>query len=352
MKTPCYSPIPASAYYDKNYFQQELDKIFKPAWILVAVTIEVPKPGDYLARDVLGLPIIIWNNDGDYKAYVNICPHRHAMLLNNDVSGSSEVLTCPYHGWEFNGNGNVCKIPDAECFKGLKKEGSHALQPVKLEQLEHLLFVRIDANEPQTLEEFMGADIYAGIKQLSKRSSRIVSHRYVDLPCNWKLMYENGTEDYHTPLIHKATFGKNLVLKEANIIYEQAENHGGCKMSAHAPDEIKKFNIHSPIATISLFSGLHVTISNHPFKTCTFEQELPVSATTSQRRMWLMCNKRLNDFSLGSLKEDVLKIQLEDEELMANNQRGKEHAFSPSLLGHYETRIAYFHDYLAKKIEY
>ena len=352
MQTPCYSPIPASAYYDNKYLVHELERIFKKSWLLIGVTLELSKPGDYFARDALGIPIIIWNDEGDFKAYINVCPHRHAMLLDNGAVGSSEILTCPYHGWQFNAKGNVCKIPDAECFKGLKKEGAHALRSIRVERLEHLLFIQISENNSQSLEDFMGADVYSGIKQLSKRSSRLISSRYIDLPCNWKLMYENGTEDYHTPLIHKETFGNNLMLKDANIIYEKTDNHQGCKMSAHVFDEVKKFNINSPIATISLFSGLHVTVGNQSVKVCTFEQELPISATTSQRRLWLMCNKRLDESIIEIIKRDVLKIQLEDEALMANNQRGKENAFSPQLLGHYETRIAYFHDYLINKINY
>jgi hypothetical protein len=163
-------------------------------------------------------------------------------------------------------------------------------------------------------------------------------------------MYENGTEDYHTPLIHKATFGKDLVLKDARIFYEKSGNNMGCKMSGHAPEDVTAFNIHSPIATLSLFSGLHITVGNHPFKTCTFEQEFPVSPTKSKRGLWLTCNKRLDEYHITTLKPDVLKIQLEDEELMANNQCGKENAFSPQLLGHYETRIAYFHEFLAREV--
>lgn len=350
MKTPCYSPIPAAAYYATGYYQQEVEKIFAKAWLLVGVMQELPEPGDYMARDILGVPVIVWNDQGVYRAYVNVCPHRHAMLVNTNSHGSSETLTCPYHGWEFNGKGNVCKIPDAECFKGLKKEGSHALRALPLETLENLIFIRLNNEEAETLADFLGPDVYAEVKRLSKRSSRLMSYRQVDLPCNWKLMYENGTEDYHTPLIHKATFGKNLVLKDARIFYQKTENQRGCLMSGHAPEDVTGFNIHAPIATISLFSGLHITIGNHPVKTCTFEQELPVGPTASKRGLWLMCNKRLDDALVESLKLDVIKIQLEDEELMGNNQIGKQHAYSPQLLGLYETRIGYFHDYLATEI--
>src|SRR5437868_5580084 len=164
MKTPCYSPIPAAAYYDNNYHQQELDKIFANAWLLAGVTLELPDSGDYVARDILGVPIIIWNDEGAYRAYVNVCPHRHAMLVNSNTRGTAHTLTCPYHGWQFNGKGNVCKIPDAECFKGLKKEGSHALLQLPLETLEHLIFIRTNNNSACTLEEFFGADIYAEVE--------------------------------------------------------------------------------------------------------------------------------------------------------------------------------------------
>ncbi|MEM7716424.1 MAG: aromatic ring-hydroxylating dioxygenase subunit alpha [Cyanobacteria bacterium P01_A01_bin.68] len=60
------------------------------------------------------LPVVIWNSaialyrseDGQVYAIEDACPHKGVVLHKGKVTG--ENLTCPYHGWEFDGDG-VCK---------------------------------------------------------------------------------------------------------------------------------------------------------------------------------------------------------------------------------------------------
>ncbi len=46
---------------------------------------------------------------GTLIALEDRCPHRHAPLSAGCVEG--ERLACPYHGWSFNADGRVCRIP-------------------------------------------------------------------------------------------------------------------------------------------------------------------------------------------------------------------------------------------------
>lgn len=348
--TPHYSSMPASAYYDKKAFDMERQHIFNASWLLVAVTSEIAQDGDYIAREILGVPVLIWNIEGEYRAYINVCPHRHTLLVNQNSAGSGEILRCPYHGWEFNGSGHVCKIPEAQCFKGLKKEGSLALKAVQLECLGSLLFICFNEGQVQSLAEFIGEDVYKYLQHISKRATALVDVRHVNLPCNWKLMFENGIEDYHTPLIHKTSIGMGLDLKNSNYFYCPTDNNNGCLMAAKGDDSVSGFNIFAPFLAISVFSGLHITVNNQGFNVATFEQELPVSPTTSQRILWVMCSKRLDAEIKYSARDDVFKVMQEDEALMANNQKAKEHAFTPQLLGLYESRISMFHEFLQRKL--
>lgn len=60
----------------------------------------------------LGIPIVIWRtDDGNCKAFVDICPHRQAQLSLGKAN--SQGLTCPYHGWRFDANGRCNHIPIA-----------------------------------------------------------------------------------------------------------------------------------------------------------------------------------------------------------------------------------------------
>lgn len=349
---PHYSTIPNAAYFDNSLLEVERKTLFGDSWQLVAVTFEIENDGDFIARNVLGVPVIIWNTGGEYHAYINVCPHRHSMLVPEDNKGSGNTMRCPYHGWEFNGKGNVCKIPDAECFKGLKKEGTHALQPIQIERLGNFLFIRLKENKSQNLQQFMGDQIYTGLMALTQWAQRLVSYRSADLACNWKLIFENSIEDYHSPIVHANTLGKGLVLKNANLIYQKADAGNGALMSGHAKGESKIFNVNSPIAAISLFNGLHATIARSPITIIAIEQTLPITATTCQRRVWVFGRKRLDVLAQEQVKKDAYEIQLEDEILMANMQKGKENATTAQLLGAYEERISFFHDYLTTKCNY
>ncbi|MEM6751759.1 MAG: aromatic ring-hydroxylating dioxygenase subunit alpha [Cyanobacteria bacterium P01_C01_bin.38] len=63
------------------------------------------------------LPVVIWNSaialyrsqDGQVHAIEDACPHKGIALHKGQVAG--ENLTCPYHGWEFNGDGECTNIP-------------------------------------------------------------------------------------------------------------------------------------------------------------------------------------------------------------------------------------------------
>jgi phenylpropionate dioxygenase-like ring-hydroxylating dioxygenase large terminal subunit len=63
------------------------------------------------------LPVIIWNSaialyrsqNGRVYAMEDACPHKGVALHKGKVAG--ENLTCPYHGWEFDGEGVCQSIP-------------------------------------------------------------------------------------------------------------------------------------------------------------------------------------------------------------------------------------------------
>jgi len=81
---------------------------------VVAAEGEIP-PGGRKIVDVEGRSIGVFNLDGEYFALRNRCPHQGGALcegrlwgvLRADLPGefeyepSREILSCPWHGWEF-----------------------------------------------------------------------------------------------------------------------------------------------------------------------------------------------------------------------------------------------------------
>src|SRR5918995_701064 len=77
---------------------------------------ELANPGDFLTFDLLETPILLRNFDGELRALLNVCPHRHSKLTEKP-RGNTEKLRCQYHGWEYNAEGGTGKIPDAKAFR-------------------------------------------------------------------------------------------------------------------------------------------------------------------------------------------------------------------------------------------
>lgn len=50
----------------------------------------------------------------EWSALVDACPHRLAPLSQGRVDSSSGCIECPYHGWSFDTNGTLMKIPQLD----------------------------------------------------------------------------------------------------------------------------------------------------------------------------------------------------------------------------------------------
>ena len=64
----------------------------------VADVSEVPA-GRGKVVEVGGRQVALFNLDGRYLAIDNTCPHRGGPLGDGMVNGN--VVTCPWHGWQF-----------------------------------------------------------------------------------------------------------------------------------------------------------------------------------------------------------------------------------------------------------
>jgi 3-phenylpropionate/trans-cinnamate dioxygenase ferredoxin subunit len=68
-------------------------------YVAVARTSDL-KPGDMLRAIVDGVPVCVYNVDGDYYATQDTCTHAEASLSEGELY--DDVVTCPLHGAEFN----------------------------------------------------------------------------------------------------------------------------------------------------------------------------------------------------------------------------------------------------------
>ncbi|NJO32882.1 MAG: aromatic ring-hydroxylating dioxygenase subunit alpha [Rhodospirillales bacterium] len=201
--------VDLGVYCSDERFEAEKE-IFGRVWLNVAETSEIPKPGDWITREVVvrSTSIILVRGKGDQiRAFHNVCSHR-GMKLAWDAKGRGGKFSCPYHAWTFDSVGNLLNIPDEGCFKHVDKTES-GLTPIRCDTWEGLIFVNLDAQGTQSLGDYLGP--------LKKRLSKLPfgSYPYTArvgslIDANWKLAIEAQCEAYHVRALHSRTVSKML----------------------------------------------------------------------------------------------------------------------------------------------
>jgi phenylpropionate dioxygenase-like ring-hydroxylating dioxygenase large terminal subunit len=195
--------LPPEVYHCEDHYRRELDELFLPGWHCIALTDELAHDGDFITRELFGNPLIMWRSGGDIHTFLNVCPHRFS-ILSDKQCGNRERLWCPYHGWEFNENGDTCKIPDARSFRPLEK-GVLGLSKFRTEVRGHLIFVSLATDSPP-LDEYLGShfDELCGT-WFSDEWKLVFSHTRPNRS-NWKVSLENSLEGYHNATVHAKTY--------------------------------------------------------------------------------------------------------------------------------------------------
>ena len=78
-------------------------------FVKVAACSELP-PGTAKAVESGGKTIALYNVDGNVFATTNTCPHRGGPLGEGELA--SEVITCPWHGFQYNVKTGACLNKD------------------------------------------------------------------------------------------------------------------------------------------------------------------------------------------------------------------------------------------------
>ena len=116
--------VPVKDYLDKDRWDAEIARVFKRLPLMLALTIELPNPGDYKAAKVMDMPVLITRGkDGKARAFLNVCKHR-AMLLVGEGKGNCSRFACQYHGWTYANDGQLLGIAEAGTFGDVARDAA------------------------------------------------------------------------------------------------------------------------------------------------------------------------------------------------------------------------------------
>ncbi len=103
--------LPPWCYTSEEFYQREVERIFRKVWNFVGHVSQVALPGDYFALTFAGVPAIILRDlSGTLRAFANSCRHRGSALLEG--SGNCRAIVCPYHSWTYSLDGILRAAPE------------------------------------------------------------------------------------------------------------------------------------------------------------------------------------------------------------------------------------------------
>lgn len=343
-------------YTSETHHRAELRHLFHPAWHPLATAGELARPGDFLTFNLLETPILIRNFDGELRAFLNVCPHRHSQLTDKPC-GNTEKLRCQYHGWEYNADGSTGKIPDAKAFRPWDRDNS-CLRSFHVDTCGDLVYVNL-SDSPPSLREWLGPlwDVWQTYgEEAGYRHARTWEKNF---SCNWKIVLENSLESYHIPLVHPYTF-KDYP-EEANVWHDLNEKFTTYKTAVPrdfgtrieswfvrrlgGPDTNTYYHrVRHPHATGSMLDSFRMM-------QCVF----PTGPTTCRYRciFFTLRGERMNPLAWLMYRAFKLvatlvakKVVAEDAAIYEGVQRGIAASPHPGVIGVREERLYYFQKYV------
>ena len=216
--------LPGSAYTDPEILHREQLAVFARTWQYVCHVEKLRKPGAYFVTEIAGESIIvIRDEDGDLRAFFNVCAHRAARLLSGE--GCKKRITCPYHAWTYDSAGNLLAAPNAKNVAGFDTT-KYQLKSCGIENLHGLIFVNLNKDAPSLRSFAVGLEQELADHAPSLPYLTFVHRTEAHLKANWKVAIENYSECYHCQLIHK-DFVNGVVDPESYrvIIHDHWQTH-------------------------------------------------------------------------------------------------------------------------------
>ncbi|MGA0839583.1 MAG: aromatic ring-hydroxylating oxygenase subunit alpha [Pseudomonadales bacterium] len=191
--------VPVARYTSKEFFDVEVEKIWKRVWQVACHEDDLLDVGDYVPYDIAGLSFLVVRvSPTEIKAYWNACLHRGRKLREQPGKCATE-LRCPFHAWTWNLDGSLRQIPCQWDYPGLKAENEHLVE-VKVGTWGRFVFINPDPNcEP--LEDFLG-DLPSHFELLPYEKRYKEAHVAKVIRCNWKVASEAFMESYHVIATH------------------------------------------------------------------------------------------------------------------------------------------------------
>ncbi len=191
--------IPVERYTSREFFDLEVEKLWKKTWQMVCREEHIPDVGDSYVYDIVGLSILVVRSAPDrIHAFYNACLHRGRQL--RECSGhAGEVLRCPFHALAWHHDGTLAELTTAWDFPHVEAE-DFSLPEVRVGTWEGWVFVNMDP-DAEDFESYLG-ELPEHFAKWAPRDKYVSAHVGKVYPVNWKVAQEAFMEAMHVVATH------------------------------------------------------------------------------------------------------------------------------------------------------
>ena len=189
--------LPVEAYTSQEWFNREQELIFSKVWRYGGFVEDITEPGEYISVQAgLNNIFIVMGRDRRLRAFHNLCRHRGTQLLRA-VGKTQKAITCPYHDWTYNLEGDLISVPNAETeFPDLDKS-CLGLHRASVDLWRGMLWVHPAPNAGSIMEWFGEVEPFLGPHQVDNLIEYPEARTSTEIKANWKIVVENYIDVYH-----------------------------------------------------------------------------------------------------------------------------------------------------------
>ena len=334
--------LDSNFYTDQKYFDLTLSKIFNYSWQLISHKSNLGKNNIYpftFLKDSINEPLVIAQSDDKIECLSNVCTHRGHII--NQKKCNLKKMRCPYHGRSFDLDGTMDKMPG---FDGAKNFPSKNDNLKKFHILDWGNFIFASINPQIKITDTL-KDISNRLKDFNlKNIAYSAEHsKTYNINANWALYCENYLEGLHVPYVHKKLAGeidiksyKTKLLDNGVLQYTDNRDN----------DTYAYYYWIFPNLMLNFYDwGLSINIVE------------PITANKTRIKFlsYPLSDKNSDwppRFVLDKLIDEIDRVEMEDEEVVLNVQKGIESKFYTS--GRYspkhEKGTHYFHRLICQYI--
>ena len=181
-------PLHKSIYTSQKRYEAERQHIFLNQPLVACLSGDLPEKGSRILFDAAGPSIIVSRGqDGEVRAFLNMCSHRGAKLIEatEPWSGKGKKISCPFHAWTFDTAGNLIGQPGKAGFEDCSI-GDRDLIELPCTEYLGLVFVRANPDgDPIDAKAHLG-DFSERMELLDLTKAEPVKKGILHADSNWK----------------------------------------------------------------------------------------------------------------------------------------------------------------------